>query len=79
MATYQGLADILDETFRALSSFDCDKLQSLEPRIVLLAESEAGFGADEISGVLRRNGVSKSSFKTAKSILTRFRVYTLET
>jgi hypothetical protein len=52
MATYRALADILDETFVALSSFDCDKLQALEQRIVLLSESNARFEADEIKSVL---------------------------
>jgi hypothetical protein len=52
MSTYQALANILDETFVALSSFDLDKLQALEQRIVLLAESNARFGADEIGSVL---------------------------
>jgi hypothetical protein len=52
MSTYQALANILDETFVALSSFDLDKLQALEQRIVLLAESNARFGVDEIASVL---------------------------
>jgi hypothetical protein len=52
MSTYQALANILDETFVAISSFDLDKLQALEQRIILLAESKAGFGADEIGSAL---------------------------
>lgn len=52
MSTYQTLASILDETFVALSSFDLHKLQALEQRIVLLAESNAGLGTDEIGSVL---------------------------
>jgi hypothetical protein len=52
MSTYQALANILDETFVALSSFDLEKLQALEQRIVLLAESNVRFGAVEIASVL---------------------------
>ena len=44
MTTNYALTDILDETSSALSSFDCDKLQSLEQRIVLLEEFETGLG-----------------------------------
>jgi hypothetical protein len=52
MATYQALADILDETLVALSSFDLDKLQALEQRIVLLAESDDRLEAHEVGSVL---------------------------
>ena len=55
MATHPALADILDETFSAFSSFDCDKLQALEQRIVHLADSNARFEADEITIILQKN------------------------
>ena len=55
MTAYQSLADILDETFSALSSFDLDKLQALECRIALLVESNFSFEADEIrSAILKK-------------------------
>jgi len=52
MVNYRALADIFDETFIALSSFDLDKLHALEQRIVALAESNAGLESNEIESVL---------------------------
>jgi hypothetical protein len=52
MAINQILIDILDETVEALSNLDLEKLNALERRIVLLAESNANFAGDSIGLVL---------------------------
>jgi hypothetical protein len=41
MAIEQAVADVLDETIRALSLFDFDTLQALEKRASALADSGA--------------------------------------
>ena len=52
MAIDQILIDILDETVKALSNLDLEKLNALERRIVLVAESNANFSRDSIDMVL---------------------------
>jgi hypothetical protein len=52
MAIDQTLADILDETAEALSKLDLEKLNALEQRIVLLADSHADFAIERIGLVL---------------------------
>jgi hypothetical protein len=52
MTIDQTLIDILDETVEALSNLDLEKLNALERRIVLFAESNSNFGRDSIGLVL---------------------------
>jgi hypothetical protein len=52
MVIDQTLVDILDETVEALSNLDLEKLNALERRIVLLAESNANFERDSIGLLL---------------------------
>ena len=52
MAIDQILRDILDETVKALSNLDLEKLNALERRIALVAESNANFSRDSIGMVL---------------------------
>ena len=47
MTTNQALADILDETVKALSDLDSHLLQALEQRIVALAESSERYEGDD--------------------------------
>jgi hypothetical protein len=46
MTIAQELADILDETVQALSNLDSAKLDALEQRIVVLAESNQKYESD---------------------------------
>jgi hypothetical protein len=52
MTIAQTLINILDETVEALSNLDLEKLNALERRIVLLAESNSNFARDSIGLVL---------------------------
>jgi|GEM_PF-3122118 len=52
MMINQTLIDILDETVEALSNLDLEKLNALERRIVLLAESNSNFARDNIGLIL---------------------------
>ena len=54
MAIDRTLVDILEETADALSTFDLEKLNALEQRIVLLAESNRKFASDGIDMVLQK-------------------------
>jgi hypothetical protein len=54
MAIDRTLVDILDETAEALSKLDLEKLNALEQRMILLAESNANFERDGISLVLQK-------------------------
>jgi hypothetical protein len=54
MAIDRTLVDILDETADALSTLDLEKLNALEQRIVLLAESNPKFARDGIGLVLQK-------------------------
>jgi primosomal protein N'' len=54
MAIDRTLVDILEETADALSKFDLEKLNALEQRIVLLAESNTKFARDDIGVALQR-------------------------
>jgi hypothetical protein len=48
MAIDQALADILDETVKALINLDSEKLHTLEQRITALAESNMKYETDGI-------------------------------
>ena len=68
MAMDQTLVDIFDETIEALSNLDLERLDALERRIVLLAESNGNFARDSIGLVLAeetptRNHASELSGK----------------
>jgi|HubBroStandDraft_6_1064221.scaffolds.fasta_scaffold974855_3 hypothetical protein len=52
MAINRTLVDILDETAEAFSKLDLEKLNALEQRIILLAESNANIERDGIDLVL---------------------------
>jgi hypothetical protein len=54
MAINQVLAEVLAETVNALSNLDLDKLQALEQRIVILAESDERFEGDDVGLVLSK-------------------------
>jgi hypothetical protein len=54
MVIDRTLVDILDETAEALSTLDLEKLNALEQRILLLAESNRKFASDGIDMVLQK-------------------------
>lgn len=54
MVIDRTLVDILDETAEALSTLDLEKLNALEQRIFLLAESNRKFARDGIDLVLQK-------------------------
>jgi hypothetical protein len=54
MTTNQVLAEVLDETVKALSNLDSDKLQALEQRIVTLAGSSDRYEGDDAGLVLSK-------------------------
>ena len=54
MVIDRTLVDILDETAEALSTLDLEKLNALEQRILLLAESNRKFARDGIDLVLQK-------------------------
>lgn len=54
----QSLANLLDETIGALSSFDYERLLSLEERIILLAKSEV-INKDAMSALIQRHSLLK--------------------
>jgi hypothetical protein len=54
MALDRTLADFLDETVDAFSTLDLEKLNALEQRIGLLAESNTKFAEDDIGLVLQK-------------------------
>jgi hypothetical protein len=54
MVIDRALVDILEETADALSTLDLEKLNALEQRIVLLAESDTKFARDGIGLVLQK-------------------------
>jgi len=49
-----ALADILDETVKALSDLDSGSLQALEQRIAALVESNEGYERDDAGLVLSK-------------------------
>jgi hypothetical protein len=54
MTINRALADILDETVRALSDLDSGSLLALERRIAVLAESSEGFEPDHDGLILSK-------------------------
>jgi hypothetical protein len=54
MVIDRALVDILEETADALSTLDLEKLNALEQRIVLIAESDTKFARDGIGLVLQK-------------------------
>ena len=54
MTINQALADILDETVKALSDLDSHLLQALEQRIVALAESSERYEGDDAGLILSK-------------------------
>jgi hypothetical protein len=54
MVIDRTLVDILEETADALSTLDLEKLNALEQRIVLIAESDTKFARDGIGLVLQK-------------------------
>ncbi len=54
MTINQALADILDETIKALSDLDSHSLQALEQRIVALAESSERYERDDAGLILSK-------------------------
>lgn len=54
MTINQALADILDETVKALSDLDSHSLQALEQRIVALAESSERYQRDDAGLILSK-------------------------
>jgi hypothetical protein len=54
MTINQALADILDETVKALSDLDSHLLQALEQRIVALAESSDRYERDDAGLILSK-------------------------
>ena len=54
MTINQALADILDETVKALSDLDSGSLQALEQRIVALAKSSERYERDDAGLILSK-------------------------
>jgi len=54
MPNNEDLAEILDETVKALSDLDSGSLQALEQRIVALAESSESYERDDAGLVLSK-------------------------
>lgn len=54
MTTDQTLAEVLDETIKALSNLDSAKLHALEQRIVGLVRSNVKYDRDGIELVLQK-------------------------
>jgi hypothetical protein len=54
MTINQALADILDETVKALSDLDSHLLQALEQRIIALAESSERYERDDAGLILSK-------------------------
>jgi hypothetical protein len=54
MAISRTLVDILEETAAALSTWNLEKLNALEQRIVLLAGSNTKFARDGLNEALER-------------------------
>lgn len=54
MTSDQTLAELLDDTIKALSKLDSTKLHALEQRIIALAESNVNYHRDSIGSVLRK-------------------------
>jgi hypothetical protein len=54
MKITRDLAEILDETIKALSDLDSGSLQALEQRIVALAKSSEGYEIDDAGLVLSK-------------------------
>jgi hypothetical protein len=57
MTTYQAVVDVLDETLEALTSLDVDKLEELEGRVEVLAESEVVCGEFSADAILAKKRV----------------------
>ena len=56
MTINQALAEILDETIKALRDLDSDALQALEQRIVALVKSSQKYERDDGGLVLSKKG-----------------------
>jgi hypothetical protein len=56
MTINQALAEILDETIKALRDLDSDALEALEQRIVALAKSSQKYERDDGGLVLLKKG-----------------------
>jgi hypothetical protein len=54
MTTNHALAEILDETVKALRDLDSDALQVLEQRIVSLAKSSESYERDNVGLILAK-------------------------
>jgi hypothetical protein len=57
MATFQAVADVLDETIKALALMDLERLQVLEEQAAALAESKLIGDEAGISAVLAKKRV----------------------
>jgi septum formation topological specificity factor MinE len=74
MTIDQTLAEVLDETIKALTSLDPAKLQALEQRIVSLAKSNVKCDRDHIRLVLLKKNqieIIRQSFQVSLDALTR--------
>jgi hypothetical protein len=54
MTNNNDLAEILDETIKALSDLDSGSLQALEQRVVALAKSGEGYERDDADLILAK-------------------------
>jgi hypothetical protein len=66
MAMDQTLVDIFDETIEALSNLDLERLDALERRIVLLAESNGNFARDSIGLVLAEETPTRNQLQNCQ-------------
>ena len=74
MTINQALAEILDETVKALRDLDSDALQALEQLIVALAKSSEKYEMDDAGLVLSKQGLLEivlQNFQVNLDTLTR--------
>ena len=69
MTTGQVLADVLDETIRALAVLDLDALKRMEERLMLVARSLLIADEDGIDSILRKKRVLELTLYQSESNL----------
>jgi hypothetical protein len=69
MAINHAVADVLDQTIQALTLMDLNKLQSLERRISLLAESNATCDREGLPSLLAKKRLLELILQSCKSNL----------
>jgi hypothetical protein len=76
MTIDQALAEVLDQTVKALSNLNSAKLLVLKKRIAVLAKSDVKRDKERFDVALLKNASLKSFFRTFMQTLTRLRAST---